>query len=762
MNPRLAVLCALSAITGIWLYEKFSVTGTVFIAFLVIVIIFQLNSKAFLVLIMLPLFFFYSHWYELNNKSLIPLQKTSFHGTVETIPKINGKMINFQYKTREETIVVRYKMKSEDEKHALEKIDISMKCQLNGTLKKPEPQSHFYGMNYLEYLHNKKIHWVLEPFEIDENSCISSTRTTLSSYIKLWRSKSIKQIENHFSDNTAGLMNALIFGYREKIEPQTLEAYQKLGLTHLLAVSGYNVGIVSYFLYLFFVRAGIIKELSYVLIVFFLPLYIVTTGGESSIVRAGIMGMLVLCFIVFQKKLNPAILLSAVCILMLIWNPLSIFDLGFQLSFLMTFVLITSISLLGSRSNLQLLIITSSICSLFSFPIIIYHFYEFSLWSVPLNIIYIPFVSLVLFPVSFLMFLCVLLFPKAVFLFKLPVQFLFEGSASFLEFSQTFNGTLLLGRPAFWLLFLYFLAILYWFFRWENKRRFHPKYTVPFLIIMAMHSVMPYMNQKASVSFINVGQGDSILIELPNREAVYLIDTGGSVAFEKEEWEEPDEEYDVTKKVVLPYLKGRGIRKIDGLILTHGDMDHAGGADYLMNHFSVKNVYLPKSINHNQLEKEIIKSAKHLGININLLSKGMQWGSEQTHFLIMHPGQKKSTSNNGSIVFWAKLYQTSFLFTGDIEKEAETEIMNNYSRLEADVLKVAHHGSKTSTTEKFLKESAPEYAVISSGKNNRYGHPDIEVINRLKSKGIIIYRTDKNGDIRFVVGKHSIRADTVQ
>jgi competence protein ComEC len=762
MNPRLAVLSALFALTGVWLSKMISVTGIVLITFLVIVIFFQLKRKTFVVLMFLPLFFFYSQWYELKNISLFPPHTTDFQGTIETIPKIDGNMISFQYKSSGELLVVRYKMNSADEKRSLEKIEIGMQCFLNGTLKDPQPQSHYFGMNYREFLHNKNIHWILELSQVDAESCVKDKKENLISRIKIWRSKSIKQLETQFSQNTAGLMNALIFGYREKIEIETLESYQKLGLTHLLAVSGFNVGIVSYFLYLLFVRMGIVKELAYVLIVIFLPIYIVLTGGESSIVRAGIMGMLALCFIVFRKKINPAMLLSIVCIIMLFWNPLYAFDLGFQLSFLMTFVLITSFSLFKSRSNIQLLIITSFMCSLFSFPIILYHFFEFSLWSLPINILYIPVVSLVLFPVSLFVFTVIQLTPSAVYLLKLPVQILFECSASFLEIAQKFNGMLLLGRPSSWLFLFYFLAILYLFYEWERNDRIHLRFCLPFLFIIMVQACIPYLNPSAKVSFINVGQGDSVLIELPFRRAVYLIDTGGAIPFKKEKWEERAEEYDVTKKAVLPYLKGRGIRKIDGLILSHPDMDHAGGTVFLINNFPIETIYMPKNNNLSELETKIIESGKQKGIHVKNLRKGMQWSIGNSQFLVLHPSEKDTSSNNRSVVLWIKLYNTSFLLTGDIEKEAEHEIINNFSRLNVDVLKVAHHGSRTSTTDQFLELAAPEFAVISSGRNNIYGHPAIDVITRLKKKKVTIYRTDENGDIIFEAAERGLKITTVQ
>lgn len=761
MNPRYAVLSALSALTGVCLSRKMPVAGFVLIAFLVIIISFQLKRKSFFILFFMPLFYFYSVLYEVRNVSIFSPESSAFQGVIDTIPDINGKVLSFQFRADGESMIVRYKMKSAIDKYSLKNLEINMNCKLTGSLKRPEPKNHFYGMDYNEYLHNKKIHWILEPSQIDANSCQVIKQNNWISKVKLWRSTSIKRLEHQFTENTAGLMNALLFGYRDGIQPEILDAYQRLGLTHLLAVSGFNVGIVSYFLYLCFVRIGIVKELAYVFIALFLPVYIVLTGGESSIIRAGIMGMLVLAFIAFGKKLNPAVLLSVVFIMMLFWSPSLVFDLGFQLSFLMTFVLISSVSLFHSKSFIQLLIITSCMCSLFSFPIILYHFYEFSLWSIPLNVLYIPFVSLVLFPVSFIVYMLTLIMPEVSVLLRFPLQILFEGSASFLEKAQDLNGTILLGRPSIWIIFLYFVSILFLFYRWEEQNGFHLNYCIPFVLIILLQAFIPYLNPKAAVSFINVGQGDSILIEMPYRKGVYLIDTGGSILFEREEWEQPDEEYDVTKKAVLPYLKGNGIRKIDGLFLSHGDMDHAGGAIYLLNNFSIGTVYIPKNEIDNELIARIEETGRNLRVNVQQLNKGMNWGNNESRFLVMHPDQKNMSSNNGSIVLWTQLYGTSFLFTGDIEREAEEELIKNYERLQADVLKVAHHGSRTSTTDSFLNQVSPKYAVLSLGKNNRYGHPGIEVISRLKQKKVKIYRTDQNGDVLFEVDKKGVSVITV-
>ncbi|MBN3556208.1 DNA internalization-related competence protein ComEC/Rec2 [Fictibacillus nanhaiensis] len=685
-----------------------------------------------------------------------------FSGKIRSIPKIDGNLLRFELITNNETVVVSHKIKSAVEKEQLKKLSINLSCVIKGKLEEPRKKSHFFGMDYREYLKNNKIYWSLKTVEFGVDQCVKTKDLSVHEHIKSWRSKNIKELESHFSNNTAGLMNALLFGYRNGIEAETLHYYQGLGLTHLLAVSGFNVGIVTYFLYLILVRLGVVKEIAYGVILIFLPVYIVLTGAESSIIRAGMMGMIVICFMMFRRKMHPVTLLSTVCIGMLSFNPSFAFDLGFQLSFLMTFVLITSIYVLKDAFPLKLLILTSFICSLFSFPIILYHFFEFSLLSIPFNVLYIPFVSIVLFPISFFILLLSIFAPRTIPIVNEIIEYLFNFSVWFMEKAQFLKMAVVFGRPAEWIFGLYFVAIFYFLYRWEVTKRIHILVAVPFLFVSFIHWGIPYVNPKATISFINVGQGDSILVELPYRKAVYLIDTGGSISFDQEDWEKREEEYDVTKEVVYPFLKAKGIRHLDGLIITHGDMDHAGGGEFLLETIKVSNVFLPFKRENNKLETLIETTSAANNINVVKLGKGKHWESAHSSFFVLHPGSKESTSNNNSIVLWLKVYNHTFLLTGDMEAEAEREVMNSFPKIKADVLKVGHHGSVTSSTASFLDKVSPRFGIISAGENNLYGHPALEVLKRLREREVTIYRTDEHGDISINVNKKRLKVNTAQ
>lgn len=248
------------------------------------------------------------------------------------------------------------------------------------------------------------------------------------------------------------------------------------------------------------------------------------------------------------------------------------------------------------------------------------------------------------------------------------------------------------------------------------------------------------------------GQGDSILIRTKYNKKV-LIDSG----------EGGSDEYDYGESVVLPYLVSHRINKIDYLVISHGDSDHIGGAFYLLNNFRIKNIIIGLQTEKNSNMTNLINLAKNKKINIIVVEKGdIIKIDNETKLEIFFPNRENVVSankiNNNSLVFKLIYQNFSMLFTGDIEKEGEEALLkNDVNNLKSDILKVAHHGSKTSSTEKFIKAVNPQIALISVGKDNLFGHPSNEVIKRFESYNVKILRTDLNGEIRLKIYRHKIK-----
>jgi len=240
------------------------------------------------------------------------------------------------------------------------------------------------------------------------------------------------------------------------------------------------------------------------------------------------------------------------------------------------------------------------------------------------------------------------------------------------------------------------------------------------------------MSGKLTVSFIDVGQGDSILIQTPSGRTV-LIDAGVPEMGSK----------------VVNYIKGRGINKIDILVATHPHNDHIGGIPAVIENFQIGKFYMPKVTTTTKTFENVLRAAKSKGLSINVAKTGvlLDLGDEVKAEMLAPNSSYYDDLNNYSAVIKITYVNTAFLFTGDAEKKSEQEMLDKGYNLKADVLKVGHHGSSSASTWAFLKAVNPKYAVISCGKGNDYGHPHKETMEKLKSLGITVYRTDECGTI---------------
>lgn len=251
------------------------------------------------------------------------------------------------------------------------------------------------------------------------------------------------------------------------------------------------------------------------------------------------------------------------------------------------------------------------------------------------------------------------------------------------------------------------------------------------------------VNRKLKINFVDVGQGDCSFIITPDNKTI-LIDGGGNML----------SNYDVGKKVVLPYILNRGYTKIDYVFISHFDQDHSLGCAKIIENLTVSNLILTKQFEENDIYKHIVSIAKQKKVNLIYVKEGDVITLNGVKIKILHPQEKliaENSINNNSIVFKLEYKSFSILFTGDIENIAEEVILSKNINLKVDILKVAHHGSKTSSSQRFIEAVSPKIALIGVGKNNMFGHPNREVIERLQSYGTKIYRTDECGEISIVV-----------
>ncbi|EAF0470755.1 MBL fold metallo-hydrolase, partial [Listeria monocytogenes] len=256
-------------------------------------------------------------------------------------------------------------------------------------------------------------------------------------------------------------------------------------------------------------------------------------------------------------------------------------------------------------------------------------------------------------------------------------------------------------------------------------------------------------NFSGKVSFIDVGQGDSILIQLPYNQGNYLIDTGGQLPFEKEAWAKKRKPFTIGESTLTPVLKSKGINSLDKVIITHSDADHMEGLDDLQKNITINELIYAKGAENKPIMKEALAAMPK--VKQTIILAGAKWQIGENSFECLYPDKAGEGGNDDSIVLKAVLDDKVWLFTGDLEANGEMGISEQ--PIKADILKVGHHGSKTSSSKEFIQKVKPTFAVISCGLNNRFGHPHEETINTLETAGVTILRTDVQGEIIYTFGK---------
>lgn len=716
------------------------------------------QKQTILLFILFLLFFIRSEMSEINNKTNLTGDETLFLINITESVETDGDLLTAIVKERryKEKLMVKYKIKTEKEKAELgENLKIGMACKVTGNLAAPPIATNPNAFNYKNYLNQNQIFWILEIDQLSTSSCVSEKTSLRLSLLKI-REKGTAYLLKYFPENTAPLAIALIFGDRNFIDGETLQSYQKLGIIHLLAISGLHVGLLAGMFFFAGIRAGITREKMTAAIMLILPSYAIITGASPSVTRAVLMMLLVL---LARKLKAPLLIIDVFAIVFILYtftSPFIVYNAGFQLSFAVSLSLILSAPLILKRFTKAIAVImtVSFVSQLSAAPILLWHFFEVSIISIFANVIFVPLFSILLLPAIFILFLLHLLTGgKAAFLL-VP----FDRVIGWIDFaaerlSSIPYTSIVLGRPVLAVLFLYILVIPVFFSRWEKsagKKLLLWNASLP-LFVLLIHFSTNALSPYGEVTFIDVGQGDSILIKLPYGRGNYLIDTGGTIRFKTEEWKERREPFETGKDTVVPFLKSKGIGTIDRLILTHGDMDHVGGAAAVIDELKVKTVMLPLVSEVSELEQEIIKKAKSKNVEVVITQAGDRWKEGSYLFQVLSPSEEnEGEKNDGSIVLYTYLGGLSWLFTGDLEAAGEENLIKSYPGLRIDVLKAGHHGSKTSSTEAFLSGVEPQIAVMSAGKNNRYGHPHTEVLERLRDRKIRILRTDKQGAVSYI------------
>ena len=646
-----------------------------------------------------------------KNKSILNEDDTSFKGIVYK-KKISDKKITFYIKGRERLVINYYGELKEN-------ISLGDEISISGTLTIPSNNTIPNLFNYKKYLYYNKIYYIVQAEQIIK----TANNTNVIYYLKDKIAKRIDKISN-----SSEYIKIFILGDSSSLEENISESFRENGISHLFSISGMHISLFASIILYVLKRISYNNYYNYGIVIIFLTFYSLLVGSSPSIIRSLTMYILFSINKLFNLKINKIDIMCIVLIILLIINPYCLYNVSFQYSYIISFSLVLySYKITHIKNKLLKSLYISFISFLVSFPICIYNYYQVNFLSIFLNIILIPFVSIIIFPLSLVCFIL----PKISYLLKITTNILQTIS---LTISKSNLGIISFSKPSIQLIIIYYLFIFLFLY---NKKNFYI-----FLIIIT-HKLSIYLNPITEVAYLDVGQGDSIFLKFQHNQGNILIDTGGLI----------NSDYSIVPNKTIPYLKSKGITKIDYLILTHGDYDHMGEAINLVNNFKVDKVIFNCG-EYNDLEQELIKVLDKKKIKYYSCIKELNIDKNKLYFL---QTKEFDNENDNSNVIYTELNGYKFMFMGDASITTEKEILNKYNLPDIDVLKVGHHGSKTSSSKEFINEVNPKYSIISVGKNNRYGHPNDSVLDNLED--LKIYRTDEDGSIMFKIKNNKLKIE---
>lgn len=574
---------------------------------------------------------------------------------------------------------------------------------IEGVLKEIEAPTNFKLFNYKKHYNKQGIFYRLDIRKSTKKGESLKPRLLVKKYIF----NRVKDLDS------SSYLSSLILGNKDYIDKDAMDDYKDIGIIHIFSVSGMHI------VFLIAILEKIFKKNKMIYIIFILIIYYEIIGSVS-ILRSIVYFLLKYVNEKLYLRLSKLKIIFLILITLLLINPNYLYSVGFYYSVIISSSIIYYVD---KRKSKYLFFEIPILCFIVSVPINLYLYSEINLISIIANIIVVPFFSLVIYPISLL----TLIFPF--------LDQAFSGLINILEYISSLfssmNLNIVMIKPSLIVIFIYYLFIILFFL---NK-----KIIIYLTILLLIHYNYNFIFPSSYLIMLDVGIGDSFFLYHNNKSI--LIDTGGN-------------NYEIAKNITIPVLKGYGIRKIDLLILTHGDYDHMGEAINLVKNYKVDKVVLNCG-EFNELESELINVLNKNNIRYYSCIDELNIGADKLYFLNT---KNYKNENDNSIVIYTEISNYKFLFMGDAGIKREKDILDKYNLYSIDFLKVGHHGSNTSSSKDFINVTKPKYSLISVGKNNRYGHPKDEVLKTLMNSKI--YRIDLDGSIEIKLNKNGYKIRT--
>ena len=650
--------------------------------------------------------------------------------------KVNGDSLSFRGKADGRIFQVYYKLQSEEEKETFQDLTALHEIELEGKLSEPEGQRNFGGFNYQAYLKTQGIYQTLNIKKIQSLQKVGSW--DIGENLSSLRRKAVVWIKTHFPDPMRNYMTGLLLGHLDTDFEEMNELYSSLGIIHLFALSGMQVGFFMDGFKKLLLRLGLTQEKLKWLTYPFSLIYAGLTGFSASVIRSLLQKLLA------QHGVKGLDNFSLTVLVLFIVMPNFFLTAGGVLSCAYAFILtMTSKEGEGFKAIAR----ESLVISLGILPILSFYFAEFQPWSILLTFVFSFLFDLVFLPLLSILFVLSFLYPV------IQLNFIFEWLEGMIRLvSQVASRPLVFGQPNAGLLILLLISLaLVYDLRKNIKRLAVLSLLITGLFFLTKH---PLENE---ITMLDVGQGESIFLRDVTGKTI-LIDVGGKAESSKkiEKWQEKTTTSNA-QRTLIPYLKSRGVSKIDQLILTNTDKEYVGDLLEVTKAFHVGEILVSKG---SLKQKQFVAELQATQTKVRSITAGENLSIFGSQLEVLSPRKIGDGGYEDSLVLYGKLLDKYFLFTGNLEEKGEKELLKHYPDLKVDVLKAGQHGSKKSSSSDFLEKLKPEFTLISVGKNNRAKLPHQETLTRLETINSKVYRTDQHGAIRFK-GWNSWKVETV-
>ncbi|KNF09370.1 DNA internalization-like competence protein ComEC/Rec2 [Gottschalkia purinilytica] len=625
-------------------------------------------------------------------------------------------------------------------------------------IKVPKENTNPMLFNYKLYLQSNDIFTIMSTNKYSVNIIKRNNLSKGERISQKFKKKISFILDKNLDTENSSIIKSIILGDSTYLDENTQNKFRNLGIAHVLAVSGLHIGIIFAFILYILNFLKVHRKIASILAIILILIYGYIIGYPPSVVRSSVMFSLLIVSTITYRRYDSINILALSAFIMLIYKPLWLFNMGFQLSYVATLSILlfnSKVKKIFSNKFRFLADILSPIISVYigMLPISLYYFNSLQIISILSNLVLVPLLSLSLI-ISFIMIITYLMSSIVSNVIGYFINILLVIFTKSMNLVHNLSYNIIVHSPNFIEMIMYYVLICIALNIIKTdflNRKFIRIINYYLILIIFIVSTNYLIEEYAIIDFIDVGQGDSCIVRLKDKNI--LIDTGGSIL----------NNFDVGKNIVLPYLQKNGINSLDGVFISHFHEDHAEGLLSLIGNIKIKNIFIGYKSQNNKLYRDIIKLSSKHNIPIRLIKKDDKIILNKNSAIdILSPERKEDVNfkneNNMSLVFILKTYNKSLLFTGDIEKEKEKDIVKINYKHKVDIIKIPHHGSKTSSTEEFIKRFEPRYGIIQVGKNN-FGHPNKEVLENYEKHEIKLYRNDTMGLITVLISENDFKIE---